>query len=135
MLNALKSRLDARKQQVEQRDVQEQERMKRLERIVEQAGKMEDLIEDSRYQDYKQLLIEARDSLVDQLVNLKHETSSEEYAHDVAFLQGRIFQLDSILKTPDTFLALAEEQRHTANGASRQIAPTGTARHATSARI
>lgn len=135
MLNALKSRLDARKQANEQRDAQEQERLKRMERIVEQAGKMEDLIDDSRYHDYQQLLIEARESLVHQLVNLKHENASEEYAHDVAFLQGRIFQLDSILKTPETFLALADEQRHSANGTSRQSVPSDTARHATSARI
>ena len=134
MLSALKSRLDARKQHVEQRDAQEQERLKRLERIVEQAGKMEDLLADSRYHDYKQLLIEAREALVHQLVNLKHENASEEYAHDVAFLQGRIFQLDGILTTPETFMRLADES-HTTNGAGRTIAPTADARHATSARI
>lgn len=134
MLSALKSRLDARKHAAEQRETQEQARLKQLERIVEQAGKMEDLIEDARYHDYKQLLMEARESLVNQLVNLKHENASEEYAHDVAFLQGRIFQLDSILTTPETFMALAEE-RHTTNGAGRTSAPTADARHATSARI
>lgn len=135
MLNALKSRLDARKHQAEQRDTQEQERLKRMERIVEQAGKMEDLLEDARYSDYKQLLIEARESLITQLVNLDHnERDAAAYAHDTAFIQGRIFQLDGILTTPETFMRLAEES-HTTNGAGRPVAPTGTARHATSARI
>ena len=134
MLSALKARLDARTQQAEHRTAQEQARLTQLARIVEQAGKMEDLLEDVRYHDYKQLLIEARESLVHQLVNLKHEGASEEYAHEMAVLQGRIFQLDSILTTPETFLRLAEES-HATNGAGRTVAPTETARHATSARI
>ena len=134
MLSALKSRLDARKAQVVQRDAQEASRLKQLERIIEQAGKMEDLLEDSRYHDYKQLLVEAKDALVNQLVNHAIDGPAEEFLHQMGVLQGRIIQLAAILTTPETFMRLAEES-HTTNGAGRTVAPTADARHATSARI
>ena len=132
MLEGLKRRLEQRKALSTQREEQEQAQMTRMARIVEQAGVMESLLEDPRYHDYRQLLEEALDTLVTQMVQLRHEGASEEFAHEMAVLQGRVYQLDSILKTPETFLALAEES-HTANGASRQSAPS-SARIAPSAR-
>jgi len=83
---------------------------------VEQAGVMETLLEDPRYHDYKQLLEEARESLVNQLVYLRHEgLDREEYDHAASVLQGRIIQLDAILTTPETFIARADAG-DTANG-------------------
>ena len=133
MLDALQRRFDARKQRAEQMQGQEEARLKRMARIVEQAGVMESLLEDPRYHDYRQLLEEARDTLVNQMVTLRHEGVSEEFAHEIAILQGRIYQLDAILKTPETFLALAEGG-DSANGASRQSAPKESRGLAPSAR-
>lgn len=134
MLDRLKERLEARKAAVTQRATQDAARVTRMQRVVEQAGIMESLLEDPRYHDYRQMLDEARVALVDQLVNARPEGDVSAFAHEVAVLQGRIYQLDAILKTPETILHLAEEA-DTANGASRQSAPLGTSvRHATSAR-
>lgn len=135
MLDALRRRFEDRKDLHEKKQAMEVDRLKQMERIVQQAGVMENLLEDPRYHDYKQLLDEARDTLVQQLVTLRCQEAAS-FQHELAVLQGRIIQLDAILSTPQTFLTLAEqaEQGDTATGASRQSAPNGHARLATSGR-
>ena len=134
MLEGLKRRFEQRKAVSTQREEQEQAQLAKMQRIVEQAGVMESLVEDTRYHDYKQLLEEAKDACQAQLAAMTLESAGgrDEYLHATGVLQGRILQLAAILTTPETFLSLAE-QADTANGASRQLAPSH-ARIAPSAR-
>jgi len=125
MLDALRRRFEDRKEKSEKLQVVEDARLKQMERIVQQAGVMESLLDDPRYHDYKQLLEEARETLVNQMIQLRHEGASEEFQHNIAVIQGRLYQLDAILHTPQTFLDLAASQGDTATGASRQSAPNG----------
>ncbi len=120
MFDFLTDRFRQRKAQRAALSDQEAQREERLERLKGMVALLRDLLKDTRYGAYTQLLKDARQALLAEREGLL-QTTDDLSAHYVAVLTGRIMQLDYILSTPDQFFALAEQGE--ANGtAARSLA-------------
>lgn len=130
MFEFLSKRLDqvkARRVAAAEQTLRREETLEAIKRVIPMV---KDLLRDARYQEYATLLRDARTSCLaerESLLRAEGDCDPQERDLRVALLTGRIQQLDYILDTPESFLALADQgQRMTGNG--RPAVPDTAAR-------
>lgn len=88
---------------------QETQRAARTETLKQHITLLKDLLRDPRYATYTALLRDTKRSCEQEReAVLQTESDQERREHQVLLLTGRILQLEWILTTPDSFLALAD---------------------------